>query len=189
MAKKTVSLFLILTLALCVCLSACGKKNDAPAGQSEKNAAEPAKPETEELAGKTETWGVFSVFVPEGLKLTPGDAADSKNTKALSVADPDNALKYFIFNAVSEEQAKENIETTRAINADSYDVKNVEPFTTGENTWEGISYGAPDGRWTVYVLVTGEGDSSVQLMMCGFDLADDATTAVLSSVKLVDTDA
>ena len=189
MFKKTVSLFLILTLALCVCLTACGKKNEGAADQTGKEAAADEKTEAADLAGKTETWGVFSVFVPEGLEFSPGDAADAEDPKACAVKDPANPLKYCIFCATSKEDAKGNIETTREMNADDYDVKDVEPFTTGENTWEGITYSDPDGSWTVYSLVSGEGDNAVYLMMCGFDPADDVTAAVLSSVTLVDPNA
>ena len=85
--KKTITI--LLTLAILFTLCACGKKEEAAPGK-------------ESITGKTETYGCFSVLVPEGMELEPGDLLDSSNPDAFTVMDSEEAFRYILVSANDE---------------------------------------------------------------------------------------
>lgn len=177
-----------------LCASACrnsDKKDDASSAVQSSaessavlsSAAESSSNEKSEAsqAANTadgETWGNITVFVPDGMTLTGGNALDAENPDVLTIKKNDNELNYFLITASDDEDsAKSGIESTREFNEGAKDVS-VDAGTT----WTGVTYeyfGTP----AFHIYGTVDGRVAV-IQSFGFAADSDETMSVLGSIKL-----
>ena len=121
--KKTITI--LLTIAMLFTLCACGKKEEAAPGK-------------ESITGKTEIYGCFSVLVPEGMELEPGDLLDSSNPDAFTVRDSEEAFRYILVSANDEIWIDEGMDFTKELNDECEFVDCSLPL--GNTTFTGFSY-------------------------------------------------
>ena len=177
-----------------LCAAACqngDKKDDASsavrssaaessAAQSSAAESSDEKSEASQAANTAdgETWGNITVFVPDGMTLTGGNALDAKNPDVLTIKKNDNELNYFLITASDDEDsAKSGIESTREFNEGAKDVS-VDAGTT----WTGVTYeyfGTP----AFHIYGTVDGRVAV-IQSYGFAADSDETKSVLGSIKL-----
>ena len=121
--KKTITI--LLTIAILFTLCACGKKEEAAPGK-------------ESITGKTEIYGCFSVLVPDGMELEPGDLLDSSNPDAFTVRDSEEAFRYILVSANDEIWIDEGMDFTKELNDGCEFVDCSLPL--GNTTFTGFSY-------------------------------------------------
>ena len=111
-----------------------------------------------EVKGETQTWGRFTLLLPEGMILKGGNMFDENDPSIVTIKDAENELHYLMFNLYDEDTCKSSLESTKSANGG-------EDFTMEANgvTWTGVfyntfsyegfqMYGEVDGQ---YVLVGG----------------------------------
>ena len=70
---------IILASSLMLGMTACGDSSKSEDTGAASSAAASSASEDKEITGKTETWGVFTVLVPDGWTLRKGDALDEND--------------------------------------------------------------------------------------------------------------
>lgn len=179
--KQFVKIFaLMMALALVIgILAACGdKKGGDTTGTGEGTAAETEKAGGE-AKGETQTWGRYTVLIPDGYVLKGGDVFDEENTKAFNINNKDSSLTYFMFNTYDEDSCKSSIDTTKDMNEGASDVSVVYNGVT----WTGVAYESIGIACFSMYADFGNGDF-VLLSAAGNAYDSDTTSAILSSLVL-----
>jgi ketol-acid reductoisomerase len=88
-------------------MTACGDSSSKSEDNSTASSAAVSSSETEnkEITGKTETWGVFTVLVPDGWTLRKGDALDENDQTVCSVKKSD--FSYFDLKSEKDDVMKQ----------------------------------------------------------------------------------
>ena len=189
---KVLALILALVLAIGV-LAACGdKKSDDDKttsgskdtkdaekvdGTKEATDTEPAETNDTEIKGETETWGRYTVFVPEGYALKGGDAFDENNEKSFNLNGDEGFFNYFMFNLYNEDSAKMSVETTKESNEGAEDVE----IEFGGVKWIGVAYESMD--IPCFSMYADFGNDEFVLVSGASNAYDsDLVNAVLSSI-------
>lgn len=192
-------LLLLLSLALCACLAACGddddddrekknnKKNDSVAATETPTPAEtdptPEATPTEAPAitiASTETWGDFTVGVPEGWTFRKGDVFDEEDTRYCSVKKSD--FSYFDLKMQTE-----NIATQQyAYNKNTYTNEQVDiTVNYGGISWTGFQYSDGWGGYGFELIgYAGDDNKIVRISSCGFAYDSEAAKTVLGSLVI-----
>ena len=76
---------IILASSLMLGMTACGDSSKSDDNGTASSAAASSKAEDKEITGKTETWGVFTVLVPDGWELKKGHTLDEKDPNYCTV--------------------------------------------------------------------------------------------------------
>lgn len=192
-------LLLLLSLALCACLAACGddddddrekknnKKNESVAATETPTPAEtdptPEATPTEAPAitiASTETWGDFTVGVPEGWTFRKGDVFDEEDTRCCSVKKSD--FSYFDL-----KMQEENIATQQyAYNKNTYTNEQVDiTVNYGGISWTGFQYSDGWGGYGFELIgYAGDDNKIVRISSCGFAYDSEAAKTVLGSLVI-----
>lgn len=167
-------MFKILCLVLAVVMSACVF---AACGGGEGGSGSGDNGGKDTVTGETQTWGRYTILVPENMVLKGGNVLDENDPTIVSVKDSDNDLHYVMCTLFSEESCKSSVDSTKSIN-------NGEDITIDINgvTWTGVKYSAfsSDG-FSMYGKVDGE-----WVLASGFYHGYDSaiTTAILGSLAV-----
>lgn len=193
-------LLLLLSLALCACLAACGddddddrekknnKKNESVAATETPTPAEtdptPEATPTEAAPAitiaSTETWGDFTVGVPEGWTFRKGDVFDEEDTRYCSVKKSD--FSYFDL-----KMQEENIATQQyAYNKNTYTNEQVDiTVNYGGISWTGFQYSDGWGGYGFELIgYAGDDNKIVRISSCGFAYDSEAAKTVLGSLVI-----
>lgn len=133
--------------------------------------------DAKEVKGETQTWGRYTILVPEKMELVGGNILDPEDPTIVTVKDSDSSLHYVMCTIYSEESCKNSVEGTKTGN-------NGEDVTMDINgvTWTGVKYtwSGSDG-FSMYAQVDGE-----WVLASGFFHAYDSeiTKAILGSIKV-----
>lgn len=169
--KKILSVLVIMIMTI-ACLTACGGSG----GSSDSGNA----PDIPSVPGEEQTWGNITVLVPEGMKLQGGNLGDDQDKNSLWLLPEEGGLNYYIIVVEESDAIDNNIESTREINK-SYDVKDIEPFSTGVMEWTGITYEV-QGYVCSMLKGTGNGGKCLQVQISGYSPTEDQTVAVCASI-------
>ena len=160
------ALCIALTVIMAACMfAACGSSGEG--GGSEK-----------EVKGETQTWGRFTLLVPENMNLKGGNILNENDPTVVTVKENDNDFHYVMFNLYDEDTCKSSVEGTKSANDGSQE------FTMDVNgvTWKGVSYeyfSSPG--FQMYGQVDG------QYVLCGgfyFSYDSEIVKAILGSLKV-----
>jgi len=184
-----------LMLSMCACLVACGDKKDDKTSDSGNNtsAATEAATEagteaateeaaTEAAAGvniaSTETWGDYTVGIPEGWEFKKGDVFDENDTKYCSVKK--SSFSYFDFKMETEDTQKQQYE----YNKKTYTNEQTDVSATyGEIAWTGFQYSDGYGGYGFEAYATANG-KPVRVSCAGFKFDSAEAQAVLGSLVI-----
>lgn len=175
--KKAAAVALCLTV-MAGTLAACGDSKDnstsAPAAQV---ATEAAPATTEAPAGitiaSTETWGDFTVGIPEGWTFRKGYALNEEDTTCCSVKKSD--LYKFDFNMEGEDMYMKKYNQNKTFyTQDQKDISGK----IGDIEWTGFSY---SNGYELYGMSNGK---PVRVSCSGFKFDGPETKAVLESLKI-----
>lgn len=167
--KKTIAI--LLALVLMVSLVACGGKDSDKGGKKE------------EVKGSQQSWGMISVFVPEGYVLNGGSITGIDDTDETQCSiQPEQATMYdYFWIAVKDADfAASSIETTKDVNS-AEDIT----ITAGDKDWTGCHYVYDSYSGSVDCgAVSCEIDGATYLVtFCGHAPDSAEMTAVLSSIS------
>ena len=180
------------TVVLCLgvitsVMVACGGKTEgttaAPGGESATTAAPSteAAPATEAAAvnlASTETWGDYTVGVPEGWKFRKGDVFDEADTRYCSVKKSD--FSFFDFKMEKEDTAKQQYEyNKKTYTQEQKDVSGK----YGEIDWTGFQYSDGAGGYGFELMATVNG-KPVRVSCSGFAFDSAEAKAVLGSLVI-----
>ncbi len=187
----------VLALSMCACLAACGDKKDekgsgntsaALEDGTEKNTeGSEADPEKETEAptesagltiGSTETWGDYTVGIPEGWEFRKGDAFDENDTRYCQVKK--DSFTFFDFKMESEETCKSKYE----YNKNTYTNEQVDVSGTyGSIDWTGFQYSDGYGGYGVELYSTVNG-KPVRVSISGYAFDSQEVKAVLETLVI-----
>ncbi len=184
---KKMLMLLLLALSVCMCLTACGDDDDDDNSSKKKPAKtevteEPTEEPTEEAKGltiaSTETWGDFTVGVPENWTFRKGDALDEEDTRYCSVKKSD--FVFFDFKRESEELAKQHYD----YNKNTYTNEQVDVSGTyGGIDWTGFQYSDGWGGYgfELYAVVN---EKPVRVSSCGYKFDSEEAKTILNSLSV-----
>ena len=168
--------------ALAMTMVSCGNESGSTSGTS---TAKETEKETEGTAseaspaGKIETWGNLTVFVPEGFSLTGGSLLSKEDQNSLWIQLDANKSIYYLISIVAEDVAKNGVETTKEMNAE-YDPVDVK-FTTGSIEWTGVSYVYSGSTDCFYIYSNIDGKTVI--VQAGWNTYDsEQTKTILASI-------
>ena len=172
---------LLLCIIAALCLAGCEKDGaDDSGSDTPKATATPTI--TEAPKGTVESWGIYKeIFIPEGMKLTPGSQLDKEDPNGVWVQQTSNLLNYYLFIVSTEEQCVKDVEATKEYNKES----NPEDVTlmTGDIAWKGVTY-KYQGTTDVAQMYAVIGDKVINVRFGGFAYDSDITKSILGSLKL-----
>lgn len=183
MKKK---LFVVLAgITVCASLAACGGSSDTTTSAPAPDAPAASETVTEEAPAaasvtiaSTETWGDFTVGVPEGWKFRKGDSLDETDTHYCSVKKSD--FSYFDFKMEKEEIYKQKYDQNKA----TYTNEQVDVSGKfGDIDWTGFQYSDGWGGYGFELYATANG-KPVRVSCAGFKFDSPETKAVLESLKI-----
>lgn len=188
MKTKKISAF-IMVLMLTLGAAACGDSDSSSKADSKakKESVSVSQAETEENteskadvdSGTTETWGVFSVFVPEGFTLKGGDVFDETDTRYFSVKKGD--FYYFDFYTSDTE---DDVMSRYNYNKDTYtnEQKDVSG-TYGGIDWTGFQYSDGFGGYgfEAYTSIDGQ---YIKVAGVGYEFESPEAEKVLGSLTV-----
>lgn len=132
--------------------------------------------DAEEIAGKQETWGNLTVFVPEDMYLTGGSVTEPEDPDTLWIQENNDQFKYFIVSVVDAEQLEGDIKMSVEIN----DGETPEPFELNGTTWHGMTYTFNEKPgFQVGAEIDGV---TYEVSSFSYALDDAHTTAILKSI-------
>ena len=177
----------ILAASLCMGITGCGSSSSSAADSAESTApaaTEPAVEESEapaenkEITGTTETWGVYTVLVPEGWTLRKGDVLDEESPDYCSVKKSD--FSYFDFKNEKEETQKNQYE----YNHKTYTLnqKDLPASTIAGIEWNGFEYG--DDFVPGFELYAQTNGKFIRVSCAGFKFDSPEAKAILESLKI-----
>ena len=170
---------IILASSLVLGMTACGdsssKSDDTGAASS---AAVSSSSEDKEITGKTETWGVFTVLVPDGWTLRKGDALDENDQTVCSVKKSD--FSYFDLKSEKDDVMKQKYDYNKKTY--TQDQKDLPATKVGDIEWNGFEYGGDFNKgFELYATVNGK---NIRVSSCGFKFDSPEAKAILGSIKL-----
>ena len=174
--SKVLALFLAVAM-LASFMVACGGKKDEGKSDSASQAED-----TNKVAGSEQTWGDITVFVPDTMDFKGGDGTfNPEDPKTVWLTAKDKPTDYIKVTIVkSEDDAKNNINTTKEINKD-YNPVDSSVKINDAIEWKGITYNA--GGTDCCMLYTVAGDKVYFVMDGGYKDNDDTLLEVLKSLK------
>ena len=170
---------IILASSLMLGMTACGdsssKSEDNSTASSE---AASSKAEDKKITGKTETWGVFTVLVPDGWTLRKGDALDDNDQTVCSVKKSD--FSYFDLKSEKDDVMKQKYDYNKKTY--TQDQKDLPATKVGDIEWNGFEYGGDLNKgFELYATVNGK---NIRVSSCGLKFDSPEAKAVLTSIKL-----
>ena len=188
MKTKKISAF-IMVLMLTLGAAACGDSDSSSKADSKakKESVSVSQAETEENteskagvdSGTTETWGVFSVFVPEGFTLKGGDVFDETDTRYFSVKKGD----FYYFDFYTSE-TEDDVMSRYNYNKDTYtnEQKDVSG-TYGGIDWTGFQYSDGFGGYgfEAYTSIDGQ---YIKVAGVGYEFESPEAEKVLGSLTV-----
>ncbi len=175
--KKATAVILCLTV-MAVSLVACGDSKDNSTSAPDAPAATEAAPVTTEASASvtiasTETWGDYTVGIPEGWTFRKGYALNEDDTTCCSVKKSD--FSKFDFNMESEDMYMKKYDQNKATyTQDQKDVSGK----YGDIDWTGFEY---SNGFELYGKANGK---PVRVSCSGFKFDSPETKAVLESLKI-----
>ena len=181
----------ILAASLCAGFAGCGGSESSSGAGSTESPAESTPPaaeesapgesaaeESSEITGTAQTWGVFTVLVPEGWTLRKGDVFDENSPDYCSVKKSD--FSYFDFKNEKEETQKQQYE----YNHKTYtqDQKDLPASTIAGIEWNGFEYGS--SFVPGFELYAKAGDKFIRVSCAGFRFDSPEARAILESLKI-----
>lgn len=183
---KTVALSLAASMALS--LVACGSDDSSEKGTKSKDddtetvssvsEDEGESSAAEELKGSDQTWGCFTVMVPDGWTFTKGDTFDENDERYCSVKKSD--FSYFDLKSETEEIQTKQYEYNKKTYTNGQ--KDIPATKIGEIEWTGFEYGNDFGGG--FELYAKTGDKFLRVSSAGFKFDGPETKAVLGSLKI-----
>ncbi len=146
---------------------------------AEEDPAEPsATAEDKEITGTVETWGVYTVLVPDGWKLRKGDVLDENSPDYCSVKKSD--LSWIDFKNEKEETQKKQYEYNHKTY--TYNQKDLPAVTIAGIEWNGFEYG--DDFTPGFELYGQSNGKFIRVSGAGFKFDSPEAKAVLESLKI-----
>lgn len=178
-----------LALASCGDSSSSSKSDNSSSSKAAASSSESAEPETEEiteeqteesaeLTGAEQTWGIYTVMVPDGWTLKGGDYFDENDPDVCAVKKSD--FSYFEFKSETESTQKQQYE----YNKSNYTNEQTDiPATmVGDIEWTGFQYGNDfGGGFELYAQAEGK---FLRVSCAGFKFDSPEAEFVLSSLKV-----
>ena len=171
---------IILASSLMLGMTACGDSSSKSEDNSTASSAAVSSSETEnkEITGKTETWGVFTVLVPDGWTLRKGDALDENDQSVCSVKKSD--FSYFDLKSEKDDVMKQKYDYNKKTYTDQQ--KDLPATKVGDIEWNGFEYGGDFNKgFELYATVNCK---NIRVSSCGFKFDSPEAKAVLGSIKL-----
>ena len=170
---------IILASSLMLGMTACGDSSSKSDNNgTASSAAASSASEDKEITGKTETWGVFSVLVPDGWTLRKGDALDENDPNYCSVKKSD--FSFFDLKSETDEVSKKQYDYNKKTY--TQDQKDLPATKVGDIEWNGFEYGGDLNKgFELYATVNGK---NIRVSSCGFKFDSPEAKAVLASIKL-----
>ena len=169
---------IILASSLMLGMTACGDSSKSDDNGTASSAAVSSSSEDKEITGKTETWGVFTVLVPDGWTLRKGDALDENDPNYCSVKKSD--FSYFDLKSETDEVSKKQYDYNKKTY--TQDQKDLPATKVGDIEWNGFEYGGDLNKgFELYATVNGK---NIRVSSCGFKFDSPEAKAVLASIKL-----
>ena len=180
---------LLLAASMTLALASCGgsdssSKSDtgtvSTSGSDTSAAAGDAAGDSKAVSGSAETFGVFTVLVPEGWTFKHGDALDENDPNYASVKKSD--FSYFDLKCEKEDVQKQQYEyNKKTYTANQKDI----PATTYAGIeWNGFEYGNEiSPGFEIYAQSNGK---FLRVSSAGFKFDSPETKAVLESLKISD---
>ncbi len=179
---------ILLAAAAALSLGSCGDNDSSDSqgtvslagGSSSADAASEAgaDPESSALTGETQTWGVYTVLVPEGWKLRQGDVLDDNDPNYCSVKKSD--FSFFDFKSEKEETQKQQYENNKKTY--TLNQKDLPAATIAGIEWNGFEYG--DDFTPGFELYGTSNGRFLRVSGAGFKFDSPETKAILGSLKI-----
>ncbi|MBQ9894893.1 MAG: hypothetical protein IJM38_05835 [Ruminococcus sp.] len=188
----------LMTASMALALVSCGDSDSSSKSSSSKTSSvssetdidaatdeieEYTEAETEnnaEITGSEQTWGVFTVMVPDGWTLKGGDVFDENDPNYCSVKKSD--FSYFDIKSEKEEVQKQKYEYNK--NTYTNEQKDLPATTLGNIEWNGFQYGNDfGGGFELYGQSNGK---FLRVSCAGFSFDSPETKAILGSLKVSD---
>ena len=132
----------------------------------------------EKITGEEQTWGRYTLLVPDSTVLQGGNVLDPNDPDVMKLCDKNNDFHYLMFNIFSLESCLNSIKGTKEVNANAEDIT----LDLDGTVWTGVKYDSlgTDG-FQMYAQLGGEA-VLVSGYFYGYDSA--LVKAVLGSLKL-----
>lgn len=172
----------LMTANMAFALTGCGSSSSSKADTSPAEVSDPvSEAPTEnaaEITGAEQTWGIYTVMVPDGWKLRKGDVLDENAPEFCSVKKSD--FKYFDFMCEEENVQKQHYEYNKKTYTNEQ--KDIPATTIGSIEWTGFQYGNDFGGG--FELYGKSGGKFLRVSCAGFSFDSPETQAVLGSLKI-----
>ena len=169
---------IILASSLMLGMTACGDSSKSEDNSTASSTAASSAAEDKEITGKTETWGVFTVLVPDGWTLKQGHSLDEKDPNYCAVKKSD--FSYFDLKSEKDDVMKQQYDYNKKTY--TQDQKDLPATKVGDIEWNGFEYdGAGTPCFELYSTVNGK---NIRVSCCGFKFDSAEAKAVLTSIKL-----
>lgn len=179
--KKQIAIALA-AVCMCASLVACGGSSESTTSAPATDAPVATEAETTAPASvtiaSTETWGDYTVGIPEGWTFRKGYALDETDTTCCSVKKSD--FSYFDFNMEKEETMKNKYN----YNKNTYTNEQTDVSgKIGDIDWTGFQYSDGWGGYGFELYATANG-KPVRVSCAGFKFDSAEAKAVLESLKI-----
>ena len=169
---------IILASSLMLGMTACGDSSKSDDNGTASSAAASSKAEDKEITGKTETWGVFTVLVPDGWELKKGHTLDENDPNYCTVKK--SSFTYFELKSEKDDVMKQQYDYNKKTY--TQDQKDLPATKVGDIEWNGFEYGGDLNKgFELYATVNGK---NIRVSSCGFKFDSPEAKAVLASIKL-----
>ncbi|NLT10390.1 MAG: hypothetical protein GXY08_12980, partial [Ruminococcus sp.] len=131
-----------------------------------------------DLTGTEQTWGVFTLMVPDGWTLKGGDFLDENDPELCSVKKSD--FSYFDIKSEKEDVQQKQYEYNK--NTYTNEQKDIPATTLGDIEWNGFQYGNDfGGGFELYGQSNGR---FLRVSCAGFSFDSPEAQAILGSLKV-----
>ncbi|HRR75552.1 MAG: hypothetical protein IJK31_08135 [Ruminococcus sp.] len=181
---------ILIAASMSLALASCGDSDSSSKSEKKGSSAviETEAPteaeeliETEtvaELTGTDQTWGIFSVMVPDGWTLKGGDFFDENDPEMCSVKKSD--FSYFDIKSEKENVQMQKYENNK--NTYTNEQKDIPATTLGDIEWNGFQYGNDFGGG--FELYGQSGGRFLRVSCAGFSFDSPEAQAILGSLKV-----
>ncbi|MBR3537937.1 MAG: hypothetical protein IKN79_02555 [Eubacterium sp.] len=174
----------LLAFGMCAALTACGSgSGSTSAATQEANMVTEAQTEAPTEAqgltiASTQTWGDYTVGVPEGWEFKKGDTLDETDTRYCSVKK--SSFVFFDFKMETEDVCKNKYEyNKKTYTNEQKDVSGK----YGDIEWTGFDYSDGFGGYGFEAYATANG-KPVRVSCCGYKFDTAEAKAVLETLKI-----
>lgn len=170
---------IILATSLMLGMTACGDSSSKSEDNGTASSADASsKAEDKEITGKTETWGVFTVLVPDGWELKKGHTLDEKDPNYCAVKKSD--FSYFELKSEKDDVMKQQYDYNKKTYTNGQ--KDLPATKVGDIEWNGFEYGGDLNKgFEIYATANGK---NIRVSCCGFAFDSAEAKAILGSIKL-----